>query len=715
MFLREFNCKLLLSAAAYAVTAGGAYAQQAETSDDDGKRLDTIVVSAEKRGDQTLLDTAISIGVLSNETLESGGVSEISDVLNNLGGVNIVKVGAGNNSISIRGAAVDDVFGGASTVGYYLDEASLGFVRSAIVPDTNSFDMERVEVLRGPQGTLYGASSLNGVVRVITKDADLDDFEVKTRAGISSTSGGSENYRGDIAVNVPVVPGKLAVRGVVSYDDYSGWIDAPSETDLFGLGGAKNVNGGTSETYRLKVNAQPTDTLSVELGAWISRVEAQSTNRANDDGNTTLFGAGENGFQDLDIFTFEINKDFGSFNLLSATSYSEYNTYGTQNIKLSGIVPLTVTPNKYGAEKLHQELRLTSQLEGDWQWSLGGMYRKSEERLIQGAPAFFLNALLDGKDYSEAWALFGEVNKSFYDGLADITVGLRYFEDTIEIEELSSLVPRGFLVNEETSFDTLTPRIVLSVHPQESMTLYASYSKGFRSGILQSPTSVATDPTSDFRIKPDEIHNYEFGLKGALYDGRLVYDLALYYLDWTDIQQRSISPIGGSVVRNTGDASGHGLDLGITAKVTKGFTVGLSAGWNNIETSREDAGAGVLLFGIGDRVNKSPEFTGSLSADYEFPMGDSNMMGRFSGSVRYNSAMDRRDFVAGTIVPTESDELLTGRMSFDVEMDNGVGVSLYANNIFDEDGAIQPRLITADFEAPRLRPRTIGVQLSYDF
>ena len=136
-------------------------------------------------------------------------------------------------------AAVDDqVVGasgqsqnGSSTTGYYLDSVPLGFVKSSITPDPDAYDLQRIEVLRGPQGTLYGAGGENGLVRILTNEADVDKFDLKGRATGSATDGGGANYRGDVAVNVPIVPGQLAIRAVVGYSDLGGWVDQPVRKD----------------------------------------------------------------------------------------------------------------------------------------------------------------------------------------------------------------------------------------------------------------------------------------------------------------------------------------------------------------------------------------------------------------------------------------------------------------------------------------------------
>lgn len=705
-----FKHRALCLAAGLLLPASLASAQQSAS----GLQLEEVVVTAQKRGAQSVQDVPISMGVLSGSSLEDAGTVDISEVLNNVGGVNIVRAGAGQNSISVRGVSADATFGGGSTTGYYIDEASFGLVRSSILPDTNAFDLARIEVLRGPQGTLYGASSLNGVVRVITEDADLEAAAFKARLNYSGTDGGGDNYGGDLAASVPIIPGKLAVRAVVSEQETGGWIDTRAETNLIDGIADEDVNSGTSRTYRFKVNAQPTDRLAAELGVWLSRVDTDSPNFAGDDGTTALSSQSAWANQDLDVYSMELNYDFDSFSLLSATTYSEYGTDGEMNILLSGVVPAVITPNTYASEVFTQEFRLTSQHGGDWQWSAGAMYRSSDENITQGAPAFFASRLsLD--DESDSWAAFGEVTHTFLGGNADVSLGLRYFEDTVTTTEQSALVPRGYLIEVEDTVDDFSPRLVASYYPNPDLTFYGSVSKGFRSGLINEPSAIAADPSLGDIVEPDILWNYEVGAKGALYNGALTYELALYYLDWSDVQARGVSPLGTAVVRNAGDADGFGADFNLSTRPLDGLTLTLGLGWNGLEVASEQVSAGTVVFREGDRINKSPEYTAGLSADYVFPLG--SLTARIAGSYSYVSDMSRKDLiviagVAPYVQETGSDAYSVARLSAGVETAHW-GASLYVNNLTNEDGAIQPPTSNEGLEAPRLQPRTVGVQLNY--
>ena len=237
--------------------------------------LQEVIVTAQKRAER-LQDVPISISVLGAQDLDRSTLSGVTEALNLVPGVSAnVGVQGGGTQITIRGVgASEPLFNGSSPIGYYLDSAPFGLVKTAILPDSDIYDLERVEVLRGPQGTLYGANAENGLVRVLTNDANLDQFQLKSRATVSNTEDGGGNYWGDVAVNVPLIEGKLAIRGVVDYTNSSGWINSPVDT---------HVNDSELRTFRLKINAQPTDQLSIGLSAWTTRDNFGAPSTSDDD------------------------------------------------------------------------------------------------------------------------------------------------------------------------------------------------------------------------------------------------------------------------------------------------------------------------------------------------------------------------------------------------------------------------------------------------
>ena len=681
---------LLASMVGLFAAAGGAssaMAQGDEAATAQG-RIDEIIVTAQKRGEQTLVETPISIAVLQGSDLDNAGARSISDVLNGVGGVNLVETQPGQNVISIRGSAAP--FFASTTVGYYLDELPFSFVNFNFVPDVGAFDVERVEVLRGPQGTLFGASALSGVVRVLTHDADLEKFEFKTRARFESTEDGDGSYSGDVAANMPLIPGKLAIRAVASYSDLGGFIDAPSSED---------VNDSEIGAYRIKVNAQPTDELAIEFGASASRIENSAPSRGADD-YTTIFDLDQPDIRDYDVLTLEMEYDFPSFSVLSATSQMDYTT--NSEIAASFGAPVIVG-QQLDAEIFSQEVRAASAIDGPWQWSAGVFYRTLDQLIVQSLSAFFADNF-HVVDESKSYAVFGEITRSLLDNKLDITIGARYFEDTVDTLKVSNFTgPENLGL--ENDFDDLSGRIVLTYYPSDDLTVYGSVARGFRSGFNQPPSILVPNAEP---VEPDALLSYEFGVKGFLLNHRLTYETAIYYTDWQDAAQTVDAGGGFAQTVNSESVSGIGLDANISMQPTDGLTLGLNVGWNDLTFDDDVISAGSVLFNEGDRTNLSAEYTAGFSVEYIFPL-ENAMQARIATSGNYYSELLQQD------TGFASDEIFNARLSFGIEsQDNQWGLSLFVENFTNEDGKVDPYEAVFDGTV-RLRPRTYGAQLIYNY
>ncbi len=384
-----------------------------------------------------------------------------------------------------------------------------GLVKTAVAPDSDAFDLSRVEILRGPQGTLYGASALNGVVRVLTNEADLSNFELKGRGALSATADGGESYRGDVAVNVPIVEGKLAARAVVGYENVSGWIDSPVAND---------INDGELRNYRLKVAAQPTEQLSIGLSAWSAR-DSYGAPSAGSDGGRTSATIPQPLSTAYDAYNARIGYDFTSFVLSSNSSYLDYRNRGQLDL------PGSAAPFTTGLDStvISEELTLNSARDGAWRWSLGGFYRDAQDRITQSVLPFFG---INWGDGSKSYAVFGEIGRRFLDNQFEWTLGLRNFHDRVysrqNVPDIGDIDP-NVLYQRDDSFSSTTPRAVLNWYVNHDVTLYASYSQGFRSGFPQY-ASVAKAHSDFPPVRPDKLTNFELGAKTDLFERRLSID-----------------------------------------------------------------------------------------------------------------------------------------------------------------------------------------------
>ena len=664
------------------------------------------MVSAQKR-EERLQDVPISISVLGGSELDKFTTEGLLDALGRVPGVITTSAsgaGGGGAQLTVRGVSAGGVvFSGSSPIAYYLDSVPFGLVKSAIVPDSNIYDLERIEVLRGPQGTLYGASAQIGVVRILTKDPDLSEFGLKARASFSGTDNGGENHGADLAVTVPIVEGRLAASAVVGYEDMSGWIDKPNEDD---------VNDAQLRNLRLKVRGQPTNTLSIDLLAWLSRSDYGAPSGSTDE-QTRSDPQDESASSDYDVFAFKLGYEASRFSITSTTSCIDHQSGNKLGLLPFGLPGVTLTTN-LESTVLTEEIIINSSQSGSWRWSVGGIYRDAEDLTDQ----FGLGSDFNVTDKSESFAVFGEVTRAWLDGRVELTGGLRYFEDDvtgIENERSSPAGPPGLIVTNET-FDKVSPRAVLSWHPQTNSTIYISYAEGFRSGFNQDPNVIRDAPEFP-PVKSDNLKNYEVGGKGVLAGGRLGYEAALYYLDWSDVQQTlSVLSEGNPVTAlvNADSASGLGLEVAVFAQPMDGLELGINFGWNDLAADNNLVTAGKSLYDKGDRLSFSPEYVAGASASYAFPLTD-RYQATLSTSANYFSEVTYRNSLAPGVVNIDVGESqVVARIDISIDSPKGWTATAFVDNVNNEDGQ-GPGLFGIPDWTQRVRPRTFGLQVEYRF
>jgi iron complex outermembrane receptor protein len=567
----------LFTTSVVSTTASAADSASIQPAQGDG--LEEIVVTAQKRSER-LQDVPISIAVLQGSDIDKSSFLSVTDLLGTIAGVSTLYANQGGGTeLTVRGAsAAGFLFAGSSPIGYYVDGVPFGLAQSALVPDTDPYDLSRIEVLRGPQGTLYGASSENGVVRILTNDPDLNDFDFKTRGIVSTTNRGGGNQSGDAAANLPIIDGVLAARLVVGEQKLSGWIDSPLGT---------HINDEEITNLRLKVLAQPTDGLQIGISAWRFGDQSAAPATSLENGYTpstlqqplaTHFGA----------YGMHIKEDFPFFTISSDTSYLDYT-----NRSLLDLAPGATGYNPplgtfLDSRVYSEEINLNSNLTGPWKWSLGAIYRNGKDNYTQTLGAD-IPAPLVWDNTSKSEAVYGELRYRFMQSL-EITVGARVFQEKEGTKQLAVFIPGVPFENAEVADHKITPRVVLTWEPLPTLTAYSSYSQGFRGGTTQTLFVNGTD-TGVPNAKPDTLNNYEIGAKGTLFDKRLSFDADIYYIDWQHVQESiGIEATGSnlppgtfySAIGNAISASGQGVDLGLTANPTDRLTMGVTFGWNSL-------------------------------------------------------------------------------------------------------------------------------------
>jgi len=664
----------------------------------DSLSIDEVIVTAQKR-EQRLQDVPISISVLGGEELDRSNAVGALDILNGVPGVAIRSSAQGGSQISVRGVTPNlAVLQGGPTIGFYLDSMPFSLIRSGLAPDASVYDLQRVEVLRGPQGTLYGAGSLNGVVRVLTNNADSSEFDFKARSSISHTKDGDINHKEDIAVNVPIIEGKLAMRAVIGFEDRSGWVESPNRTD---------INDRSRENARLKINATPNDRLSVDLTYWYSNEEFGAFDMSDPAGNRLSDGR-EDGDLGFSMYGAKVTYEFDKFSVTSSSSYLDYENNSA--VVLNNTPPFLIFDTGITHKGFTQELLFNSTSDGPWQWSAGAFYRQAEDNLFE------IFATVDTTDESDSFAVFSQVTRSFMDDQLQVTAGLRYFEDEVTVIEN---IPGSLVPTATQNFDKISPKLSATWSFDEGRILYLSYSEGFRSGINQFNRVIELLPETP-PADADTLTNYEIGSKGSLLDGTVDYDVSLFFIDWTDTQQTLLLPdptnpgVFFPSIMNSGDADGLGFDISLLVKPSDNVDLGLYYNYNGLRYSDDIISGGLVLFPEGGQLNSSPKYTYGASINYVRLMSQ-GWTATYSAYADYTSELPGR-VVSGNAVDTSDtgEAIFLGRVSAEFRAPNNWTVKAFVKNISNNRRVPNGSFGFPDWKTA-LQPRTVGFSVEYQY
>lgn len=740
----------LLGASAIAAIAGPALAQSAQPA-----AVEEVVVTALKRA-TNLQETPISISAVTAETIANSGVQSIADLGATVPGLTFVNAGPSFSRVVIRGINA----AGEPTVGVYYDETpvtgSIGATNNAggSTPELRLFDVERVEVLRGPQGTLYGSGSMGGTLRTIYNKPSYD-FESAADGSLSKTEGASDwTYEAQGMVNIPLVQDKAALRLVGFYRDAAGYID---NTYL----NLKDFN--STETYggRALLRVTPTENLTIDFAAYINRTEAEQPNWFTDLGEFKSDARTRQPLtDDLDLYSVTANLDLGAVEAVGSVSYMRRDLTSTSDVTqfMEGFrTPARCAPlfnggaacdpatlqsyydyvdTQYPAALNPQqkmdtytaELRFSSNYESALQWTVGGFF--SDRKTVVWNPQVgadpVTGALYDPQvvmtgrvidDTLKQYAGFGELSFDVNERL-NFTAGARYFKYTKDIigETLVGSRLVGAVVTPPTHVQSDEKGWMLRFNGSYKVTddimVYAEASQGYRPG---GANQVLGLPGNLTPYESDQLWNYEAGVKTAFWDRRATFNADIFQIDWTDMQVRILTPNGAfSYIGNAGKARIRGLEAEGAVNPIAGLSITGNFAVMEAELTEDQPGAGTTIPNAGlkgDRIPYVPKFQGALSAQYVWPVAES-----FNGFARidlnhvgssYNEL--RTSFIYARKI--DSYELVNARVG--VEADDW-GAYLFVTNLFD-DAAILSKTAGATtigrtwaFSAT---PRTIGVNL----
>ena len=732
-----------------------------ESSRTETKVYEELVVTATKR-DTTVLETPLAISALSGNLLEKRGIVGMSDYLSSIPGVTMQDRGAGQNNIVIRGIASNPQTAD-STAGVYLGETPITDLGSATnasqagSADIKLVDIERVEVLRGPQGTLYGAGSLGGTVRVIPNSPDLQQVEGSVSARYSQTGErGGDNTMLQGVVNVPLIEDKLAVRAVAYQFDNSGYIDNVVEDNLtpalnggIALGGiADNQDDIGNEQFRglrLTTLWQATDNLQLTLAYTQQEIEQdglpqvdtnlpqkyqQAKLRTGLGGRST-----ESTNSDINITNLVLNYTLDWGNITASSSWIDYEAPSEFDLTFAAGFPFSST-NDFDADVVTGELRFASEFDGPLQVLAGAYYEDRETESISdqdwsgdpaleadfainflGVPSGDAKSLSDVDETVEQLAFFGELSYQISDNF-NATVGIRHFDyDQAFVRTVRSFFGDVDEGNKNTE-DGQNYKVNLSYTPQEDTLIYGQWAEGFRLGSPQTPLTAVCDANGDGQVDlgggeelsvpdsvaPDELESFELGLKTRLPNSNTTLSATVYRINWEGIPVSITAPCFFSFTLNAGESKSEGVELELQTQLNDNLRLDFSASYGEATLTADAPSLGSK----GDNLPGSADYNVTLGLEYYFT---------FAGY----SAFSRADYsyideYFHNIAETGEASGGYGQLNVKtgISIDN-VDIDLFVNNLTNADDFTWVETGFSVGRAYRLRPRTVGLNLGYQF
>ncbi len=698
-----------IALAVSSILAGGTQASHAQ--DAPTAALGEIVVTATRR-EQSIQDVPFNISAVGGEALEKASITEAVEALRTMPGISVQDRGHRNagvtSSIVIRGINVDSATNGdvplaaPATVATYVDDTPLyaNFILK---------DIERIEVLRGPQGTLYGSGSLAGNVRYLMRKPDLSGFSGEAAIGFGQTDGSDGyNLNPDIMLNMPVGE-KFAIRLNAGMIDNDGIVDYPNVYELDGNGDPV-VNGDVLTALPVYRSVKDVDDVDIKYGrvsalfAPNDAFTAQLSYQRQDDevGGRRQVTSGDNlvnggqygkyefgGIQlepaerDVELTALELEVDLGFATLTSSTSYYEHT--GTGISDNSGVYarngwfyfygssprPIAQAERFYDDSAVVQELRLVSNGDGRVDWTAGFFYMDQDYDLGQNSYLVgyipFLDALnwyglapyQTNQDFLfrrsqkyEEMALFGEVTFDVTDSL-HLTVGGRYFDNEVEVDALVDVpiyavfAPPG-TASETISDDDFLAKANLAWDLGENSMVYLTYSQGYRhAGANAVPTTGKYAENPDFfTFDADSLDNYELGYKGS--NDRLTWTVSLYYDDWKDPQLNTATSNWGFFAAVNGEsAESKGVEIELSGLLGEHF--GYSFGYTFADSQ--------------------------LTADVYQPAGN------FYGGPLYTDRVG----ADGDRLPGSAEHVITASLRHDTTFDNGIELTTVLSGYYQSE------------------------------
>ena len=709
--------------------------------------LDEIVVTAQRRAER-LQDVPAAITALSGDLLNELHLQGTGDLANQVPSLSFNVLGPGESTLAIRGLGT--AYGLAPAVSYYVNETPLDIRTDgyAGAPDIDFFDVERIEVLRGPQGTLYGSSSMGGAVRVLTAQPDPNAFAVNAEFGGSDMQGGGAGYLAKSAVNLPL-SADAAVRIVGTFEHVPGYINRVTPGDF----GAAQPNDPVTQRHINDVDLKggriiglwkPIDGLTISPSLMLSEVDAAGNAYYLSNlprYSTAAYNPAPQNSR-LIVGNLAVTYDMGFANLLSSTSVLSRDVTTGNDFTLfwANLAPafsVTYPPDTPGSDYYTshnagfvQELRLTSPADQRLRWAAGAYFSHYRQHSNESTgSAAFADAIgqtngsslyvFDQSVIDQQAAVFADLTFKITSQF-EITAGERYYElrDSLENDQSGVLAaPNQPLIHAKASGNS--PRVVLTYHPTADATVYATASRGYRPGgpNVGLPTGVGCTLNKAYSplYEPDSVWNYELGAKTEFLERRLSVDVALYRIDWKNVQQSVTDPGCGYVfIANVGSAQSNGAEAEINFKPIDSLVLSLSGSYTHAKYQSIDAAfVGATAVQAGDSVPDIPRQKFDVGGEYTKTLADYlgylhlnwSHLGNVPTGFTYNDVRPAYSALEAA--------LGVRRGHYDV--------SLYGHNLTNSNGILSIQegtsysygsVFKSEISTP---PRTIGIDLKMHF
>lgn len=687
------------AAGVLALVASAAMAAEPTTMS-DALTLEEIVVTAQKR-EQRLIDVPMSISTLGEEALSKAGIETVKGLADAVPGLVVTERGPGAAGYFIRG--IGNANGSQQPLAsVYLDDADVTSSGAAQL-DLRLVDLDRVEVLKGPQGTLYGQGAAGGAIRFITNDPQLNQFSGSADVQAYFTRDGDPSQQISSVLNIPLVEDELGVRLSGVYGNLGGWIDQPAA-------GRSDVNDQDLREVRLKTLWRPSENLSIKATVLVHRNEGNGINSGADT-NYEQFPAVQPDaampfISDFNVYNVTASYDLSSVNILSSSTYLDSLSEAASSFKYYLLAPppaplfeLLINPLQTRTHSFAQEIRVSSNTSGPFRWLAGGYYKDQTldrlstfEQLLFGS--IFPGSVI-GNDTSESVSAFADASYALTERL-ELGAGIRYFHD--DVTSFQGLAPR------DASFHSVDPRVYVSYKVTDNIRVYANAASGFRSGGFNGGNGL---PEGTF--EPEQVRSYELGTKMVLLEGRLNADVAVFSSDYTDIQAFRVTASGLGTTENAGEARVKGIDWAFNWRASDRLSFAFAGNWTDGKYG--SVSPGVLAVREDDWVDFTTEYRVNVGANYDFSWAAS--LPGFA-RIAYSIAGPQHLTDRGNAVPIvfESDviRMLNARLGLQVDR---WSFELFGENLTDADGMLDG--YWGYGAGARPRPRTIGLAAKIDF